>query len=51
MRTTRVSAWPGDIPAVKTAATAAKTQKCLRKFMVILPDGFAFDFVGLSSTT
>src|SRR3569832_2722589 len=50
MRTTRGAASPGVAPATKTtAAAAAKTQKCLRKFMLILPVGFAFVLVPVSS--
>src|SRR5690242_13460705 len=53
MRTTRGAASPDVAPAAKrTAVAAAKTQKCLRKSMLILPDDIlVFALVGLSSPT
>src|SRR3569832_1816679 len=48
---TRVSAWPGDAPVANTTVAADKTQKCLRKSMLILPDGFAVILVSVSSST
>src|SRR6185437_1362028 len=52
IRTTRGSAWPDDASATQaTVDNAAKAQKCLRNFIVILPDCFAFILVPVSSTT
>src|SRR3569833_1405974 len=51
--TTRGAASPGAAPAVMLrAVAAARTQKCLRKFMLILPDDvLVFGLVALSSPT